>query len=552
MLLALHIRDFVIVEKADIQLDSGFTVFSGETGAGKSILIDALALTLGQRADVQSVREGADRADISAEFEVTPSVQAWLEAQDIDSTELLLRRTIDRHGKSKAFINGIAATASQLRALGEQLVDIHGQHAHQSLMRSAAQRRILDSHAGLQSQVTELQQRWQAWQKAQEALELAQTQAQQQQLEQERLAWQLQELEHLQPQANEWQQINQDYNRLAHAQTLIDTAASTLQRLDDDEYGVTSVLQQCAQQVTDLLAHDPNLANIQQALESAAIACQEASHDLNLYVSQLELDPQQLEATEKRMRMYFDFAKKFHTEPEHLVEVQARLQTQLHQLQESADIAQLQAHVEAAQAQYRVLAQEISAQRQKTARDLGQKISHIMQELAMQGGVFEVTLKPSSAGAYGLEEVQFNVAGHAGTTPRELAKVASGGELARISLALSVTANKAGRVPTLIFDEVDTGIGGAVAEIVGRLLRQLGRRHQVLCVTHLPQVAACADHHFMVHKQDDKGITRSDISALDETQRIEEVARMLGGLRISDKTRQHAKEMLQQAHRESA
>lgn len=545
MLSSLHIRDFVIVEKTDISFDDGFTVFSGETGAGKSILIDALSLALGGRTDAGVVREGQDKTEISAIFDTNDRINEWLETNGFEQDELVLRRMITQQGKSRAFINGSPCTLTQLKELGEYLVDIHGQHQHQNLLKPSAQRQLLDAHAQLQAPLKELAAHWQRWQSNQQKLDDFLQHEAQRKLEKEHLEWQWQELNTLKPQPNEWETIDQSYNRLSNAATLMEGIGSIVDQVDGEEQSVVTVLGRIIQQLTQLSKHDPSLSNIVESLESARISCVEARHDLTRFLEDVELDPQRLEETERRMRQLFDAAKKFNTQPEELHLLLDELSERLAELEFSMDQGALEQAVEENKQAYFKLAEDLSKQRQATAQQLSQQVSEVMQSLAMQGGRFEIELTQGEATAHGIDQVQFNVAGHAGTTPRALNKVASGGELARISLALSVIANKAGQVPTLIFDEVDTGIGGGVAEIVGRLLRQLGENHQVLCVTHLAQVAACAHHHFEVSKEAQGGVTRSAIRPLDDEQRIDEVARMLGGLNISDTTRQHAKEMLQ-------
>lgn len=544
MLHSLHIRDFVIVDQVDLHFDQGFTVFSGETGAGKSILIDALALALGGRAETYSIREGADKTDISAVFDCPDSLRDWLQEQEMDDNELVLRRVVDRSGKSRAFINGVPANLAQLRTIGQHLVDIHGQHAHQSLLKSSAQRELLDAHADNTRLLQTLAQQWKEWQNDLRQYRESQENAAQQNLERERLEWQLQEIAKLQLGKNEWENVSTEHNRLAHASSLLEGASQTLGALDGEEQSLVSELNSATQRIAQLLKNDPALQGIYDALESARIACVEAASDLNSYLDKVDLDPQRLSELENRMRTIFDTAHKFRVEPEQLHHLQQELEANLAHFNKISNLEELEKSIAQHKAAYMETAQELSKARKKTASMLGKEVTQAMQTLAMQGGVFEIHLEKAEPGPHGLEQVEFNVAGHAGTTPRPLAKVASGGELARISLALSVMANKAGRVPTLIFDEVDTGIGGAVAEVVGKLLRELGGRHQVLCVTHLPQVAACAQQHFQVQKNQKNKTTHSEIVLLDDQERINEVARMLGGVTITETTREHAREML--------
>ncbi len=546
MLRALHIRDFVIVTEADITFDAGFTVFSGETGAGKSILIDALALTLGERADSAVLREGASRAEISAVFEAPEALVRWLTEHDLQAEhELVLRRVIDAQGRSRAYVNGSAVTLTQLREIGEYLIDIHGQHAHQSLLRADNQRELLDAHGNHQALRQSTTLAFKAWRATEKQLSLAEQDANTVAQVREQLDWKTGELARLALGPTEWAEISAEHTRLANGQSLLDGAAHTLNALDEGDAAVHHQLATAVQRISQLLRHDANLQTVHDALDSARIAVSEAVSDLNDYVSRAELDPARLSVLDNRLRAIFELARKFKTEPEDLFQFEQTLQSELAALQASSDIEGLRAQVLAQRAAYEIAAQALSAARTKAALDLSKLVSKAMQTLAMEGGQFSILLHSAQAASHGQDLVEFLVAGHAGTTPRPLAKVASGGELARISLALSVIASRAARVPTLIFDEVDSGIGGAVAEVVGNLLRELGARHQVLCVTHLPQVAARGQQHFQVSKQNIKGKTQSSIALLKAPERVEEVARMLGGIKITSTTREHAKELLQ-------
>lgn len=549
MLRSLHIRDFVIVDEALIEFEEGFTVFSGETGAGKSILIDALSLLLGARGDTRVIREGCEKTDLSAHFDLSDDIRTWLQSNDLDDgEELLLRRVIDTQGRSRAYINGTPATLGQLREISEQLVDIHGQHAHQSLLKSANQYALLDAQGGHTDLAKQVSTVWSHWQSLQQRLRQAQEQSAGLQAERERLQWQHDELQTLDLQPNEWEQTGIEHQRLAHAQSLLDGATRALNLLDGEEHAAQRALFSATQEITRLLHHDPAaLQPILDTLESARIASTEAISDLNSYLSSVELDPDRLANLEERMADIFSMARKYRCEPEELPTLLQTLTQQLEQLSEDADLEQLEAKVAQAHAQYNTLAQQLSDARTRTSKQLSQQVSQAMQELSMQGGKFAIELSPCKPSAHGNEQVEFLVAGHAGVRPAPLSKVASGGELARISLALAVIASQAAQVPTLIFDEVDTGIGGAVAEVVGKLLRELGLRHQVLCVTHLPQVAAQGQHHLQVSKQSQDGHTLSRIQALDQEARVEEISRMLGGIAITNTTRQHAKEMLSQS-----
>ena len=546
MLRGLHIRDFVIVTEADISFEAGFTVFSGETGAGKSILIDALALTLGGRADSSVLREGASRAEISAVFETPASLTEWLTDHDLHAEhELVLRRVIDAQGRSRAYVNGSVVTIAQLREIGEQLIDIHGQHAHQSLLRADSQRDLLDAHGNLQPMRQTTALAFKAWRAVEKQLVVSEQDANTIAQARERLEWQTSELARLSLGATEWVDVSAEHTRLANGQSLLDGAAQTLAALDQDDASIQHQLGSAVQRIGQLLRHDAHLKTVYDALDSAQIAFGEAVSDLNDYVTRAELDPARLSVLDNRMRAIFELARKFKTEPDDLYKLEQTLKAELDTLQSSSDIQALRAQAAARRAEYETAANALTVARGKAAIDLGKQVSKAMQTLAMEGGQFSVAMHACAAASHGQDQVEFLVAGHAGSTPRALAKVASGGELARISLALSVIASRAARVPTLIFDEVDSGIGGAVAEVVGNLLRELGARHQVLCVTHLPQVAARGQHHFQVSKQNIKGKTQSSIALLPPPERIEEVARMLGGIKITSTTREHAKELLQ-------
>jgi len=555
MLRHLSIRDFVIVAALDLEFDHGFTVFSGETGAGKSILIDALALTLGARADASVVRGGAARADLTAEFDAPPQVARWLDdqalasaADDDDDAQagVMLRRVVDSNGRSRAFVNGTPATLAQLRELGEMLVDIHGQHAHQLLMRADAQRQLFDTHAGLVDVAAAVTRAWRAWRDAQQAIETAQSRDRELQLERERLAWQLAELDKLAPQPGEWEDVNAEHRRLSHSANLIDGVQHALAALSESDDAMISRLGAIVSKLSDLAEIDPELGDALAALEPAAIQLQEAAYSLSHYAQRLELDPARLAQVEARLDALHATARKFRLKPHTLPDEHAARRAQLATLDAAADLDSLRAAAASAHDAYRDVAKQLSKARAKAAKALGAAVTQGMQELSMAGGSFEVALVPlAEGGAHGLEQVEFRVAGHAGVPLRPLAKIASGGELARISLALAVIASAASPTPTLIFDEVDTGIGGGVAEVVGRLLHQLGGMRQVLCVTHLPQVAARGDQHFQVSKSGDgNGGTISVVTPLDRPGRVEEVARMLGGLEITATTRKHAKEML--------
>ncbi|PRE66859.1 DNA repair protein RecN [Burkholderia multivorans] len=547
MLRHLSIRDFVIVAALDLEFDAGFTVFSGETGAGKSILIDALARALGERADASVVRTGCSRADITAEFTPHDRVARWLDEHAFDAEDtVMLRRVIDANGRSRAFINGTSATLAQLRELGEMLVDIHGQHAHQLLMRPDAQRELFDTHAGLVAEAANVARAWRVWRDATQAIDAAKAHERELQLEREKLAWQLAELDKLAPQPGEWEEVSAEHKRLSHSANLIEGVRGALDALSESDEAMLTQLGAIVSKLRSLADYDAALGDALASLEPAEIQLQEAVYSLSHYAQRLDLDPDRLAQVEMRLDALHSTARKFRLPPDTLHEEHAARRAQLAALDAAADLGALEAAQAKAWDAYLADAKRLSKARAQAAKALGTAVTAGMQELSMAGGSFEVALVPlADGGPHGLEQIEFRVAGHAGVPLRPLAKVASGGELARISLALAVIASAASPTPTLIFDEVDTGIGGGVAEVVGRLLHQLGRDRQVLCVTHLPQVAARGDHHFQVAKgSDEHGGTVSTVVALDKASRIEEVARMLGGLEITATTRKHAKEML--------
>lgn len=546
MLRTLSIRDFVIVDRIELEFSAGFSVFTGETGAGKSILIDALALALGGRGDASVVRDGASKADISAEFAVNAHTAAWLDANEFQSEEdaLLLRRVIDNAGRSKAFINGIAATASQLRGIGELLVDIHGQHAHQSLLKPDAQRILLDTQAGLLMQAREVAAAYKDWRGIAKQREIFEKDAKNVLLERERLEWQVGELEKLAVKPGEWDDVSTEHSRLAHAASLIEGAQEALDAISESEHPILSQLSSLNQKLGKLADIDATLKPVLELLEPACIQLQEAVSTLNDYLSRVELDPNRLREVDARLEALHSTARKFHVAPEDLPNELTSLSVQLKQLADASDLDALRVQEQKVKAAYLLVAQKLSKARTKATKILGDAVTAAMQDLSMAGGRFVVGLNPCEPASYGLEQVEFLVAGHAGTAPRPLAKVASGGELARISLAISVITSSATLTPTLIFDEVDSGIGGGVAEVVGRQLRRLGQDRQVLCVTHLPQVASQANQHFEVSKDNQGGRTLSRINALDTEDRVEEIARMLGGIEITATTRKHARELL--------
>ncbi|ACO74201.1 RecN [Laribacter hongkongensis HLHK9] len=554
MLLSLSIRHFVIVDTLELDFCSGFTVLTGETGAGKSIILDALGLLLGGRGDGSLVRHGEERAELAATFDLQALPElarqladdALVEAGD---TELLIRRVIDASGRSRCWLNGRSATLAQLKDIGEALVDIHGQHAHQSLNKPDTQRRLLDAYAGAVGLATEVRSCFDTWQTVKHQRQEAERHAAEFERERERLVWQISELAELQLAPDEWEQLTAQHSRLAHAQELTEAAHSAVELINEADGAILSQLAQVQSRLGKLADVDPQLKDTVGLLDSVEAELREVVYALRDYGGDIEQDPAELYRVENRIDTLYSMARKFRVRPEELPEKLAGWQAELARLSESTDIdALIEAETRAERA-YCEVAEQLSLARQHAAIELSGRISDEMQNLAMQGARFAIELAPLAApAASGMESVEYLVAANAGTTLRPLSKVASGGELSRISLAFQVVASEVARVPTLIFDEVDVGIGGRVAEVVGRLLRRLGERYQVLCITHLPQVAACGNSHWQVAKRLDGGRTVSSIQPLSEAERVEEVARMLGGEQITDTTRQHAAELLTLAH----
>jgi DNA repair protein RecN (Recombination protein N) len=546
MLRRLFIKDFVIVDRLELEFDAGFGALTGETGAGKSILVDALSLALGERADASVLRPGSDKAEIAAEFDASAELAAWLRENDFEADgACLLRRVIDASGRSRAAINGSPATLTQLRQAADFLADIHGQHAYHALLRADAQRQLLDAQAGAAALAAATATRFRAWRALKEARERAERDISAAAQEREMLDWQVKELRTLAFDALRWQEDNQEHRRLAHAASLLEGAGAALALLEESDTAVTVQLDQALSGLQPLTDYDEALKEPAELLEGARIQLDEAIHALSRYRERLDLEPDRLAALEARIEAVTAVARKYRAAPDDLPDLLARFGTRLAELDLATDPAALAAKEEAARAEYLEAARELSKRRRQTAEELSRAVTEGMQHLAMVGGRFEVALEPLAEGtAAGLEEVAFLVTANPGQPPRPLVKVASGGELSRIGLAIQVIASCAGQAPTLIFDEVDVGIGGRVAEIVGRMLKELGVQRQVLCVTHLPQVAAQADWQWSIAKDAGAGQAFSRVRTLDRAARIEEVARMLGGVKITDTTRRHAREML--------
>ncbi len=548
MLQSLSIRDFVIVSKLDLEFQRGFTVLTGETGAGKSILIDALSLALGARAEGGVTRVGCDKAEISVMFDIADhaDAQAWLQQTELESDagELVLRRVMYADGRSRGFINGTPVTVQQLKDIGELLVDIYSQNAHHSLLKLATQRQILDEFGGMAATATEVAVKYKHWHHLHELRMSLEKNAAAYADELAELRDNTRELAQLGFAVEEWDELQQEHARLSNGAELIRNGEACLELLSEGELSALNLLAQIQHKLQQMHAYDASLNEAVETLDTGMIQLQEVSRFISRYVQHVDLDPSRLAEVEARIQAIHAAARKYRVTVEDLPDLLKTFQARMAELAEVEDSSALAEQEAQALHAYTVLAEQLSAGRKRAADALHEKITAEMQRLSLSGGKFVVALTPQQPGANGLEQVEFMVAGHAGVAARSLNKVASGGELSRISLAIRVVTAQQGIVPTMIFDEVDVGIGGGVAEVVGNLLKQLGVKRQVLVITHLPQVAALGQHHLKVSKSMVDGQTLSKIAHLDDAQRIEEIARMLGGLEITETTRRHAAEML--------
>ncbi len=557
MLAALSIRNIVIIDALSVAFGRGLTVLTGETGAGKSILIDALGLLLGGRGDGAMVRAGARQAEMSGKFDLAqaPAASEWIARAGLegDPDVCLVRRIVDAGGRSRAFVNGHPATVAQLRELGEMLVDIHGQHAHQSLLRPASQRALLDDYAGAADLAAEVAQAFRTWSDLAARHEAALRDADRLMRERDQLGWQVSELSRLEFDPQAWQELNAEHGRLTHAASLIETASQAIDALSEDEHSASRLVNGVVARLTRAAELDPSLGALVEVLETASIQIGEAVHGLEHYRARLEVDPQRLAQIESRMQAVHDALRKFRLTPQTLLSALDEARQRLDALDHDLDLGRLERETAEALAAYRQAAGKLTQARRKAALRLGRQVSAAIQDLALAGGRFEAALeKVAEPGPHGMERVEFRVAAHAGLEPGPLGKVASGGELSRLSLAIQTVLSQVAQVPTLIFDEVDAGIGGRVAQIVGQMLHRLGSRHQVMCVTHLAQVAACADEHWRVVKEEQGGQVTSRVDALDAGERVQEIARMLSGLTVTRATLDHASELLREAARPAA
>lgn len=550
MLQLLSLKDFVIVPSLVVEASSGLTCLTGETGAGKSILIDALELVLGARSDTGLIREGAQRTEVCAEFDVTPRVKKWLSSAGLDETDIvILRRTVDIKGRSRAWINATPVTVSQIRELGERLVDIHGQHAHQSLLKTSYQLQLVDGFGGTQPLRLAVREAWLEWQERVRLLNQATQNVEQQQAEAERLGWINELFDELDPREGQWEELSKEHSLLSNGAEIVCHIRAAADALSQGDVTAVGLTMQAQADLSAAAKFDPELAQYEESLSEASAILEDISRDLSHRLDRFNVDESRFTEIDERLSMYWKLSRKLHRAPEDLFAYRLEVKARLEELAENADIELLEENEKRAKEVFLKRAAALTQARMKAAQDLSKAVTDEMQHLSMTGGCLQITLPQCDPWAGGMERCEFLVSGHAGATPRPLTKVASGGELARISLAIAVITAQITPVPTLIFDEVDSGIGGAVAEVVGRLLRRLGHNRQVLCVTHLPQVAACANNQWLVQKETHDEVTTSSLRPLSDEERIREIARMAGGLQITDATLKSAQELIESAKR---
>lgn len=552
MLNHLSVENFATVESLELEPQPGLTVISGETGAGKSVIMAALGLTLGDRADTAVVRHGAERAEVRAVFDLTdcPAARLWLEERELDDgTECILRRTVRSDGRSRGYINGTPMPLQEIRALGEHLISIHSQHEHQALLRREAQRELLDSYAGAAALARELRGHWRSWQQARREHQQALDSARDQQEREELLRFQLEELEALALGENELPALESEQKRLANAESLIRLCQQSLTLLyDSEDNTINDLLGQVSGWLTDASGEDDSLGKVLGGIESARLQVEAAADDLRHYLDRLELDPQRLAQVEERLGQAFSLARKHRVRPEALYQHHQQLLADAGALANVDEhLATLEAAEQQARDRYQKTAQALAKKRRAKAQTLAKGVISHLKALGMEGARLEVSLTSCEPGPDGTESVEFLFTANPGQPLRPLARVASGGELSRISLAIQVICAQTLTVPCLVFDEVDVGVGGGVAEIVGRLLRELADHAQVLCITHQPQVASQGHHHWHVLKEQNRKTTHTRILPLEREQRVSEVARMLGGLEITESTLAHAEEMVERA-----
>ena len=550
MLIQLTVSNYAIAERVELQFSKGMTALTGETGAGKSIVLDALGLAMGGRADAGAVRHGAERADINASFDISriPEARQWLEAHELDDKEdCILRRTIRKDGRSKAFINGQPCPLSQLKELGGLLMDIHSQHQHQSLLRKDPHRKLLDEFAGAEQLADQARNAWKAWNATRQKLEQRRHNADEAEARLQLLRYQVEELDRLALEDGEQEALEQEQAQLSQADAVLHSSHQAALLCTEDDTSAAALVRQALQQLEQLPLEVPALADTLQMLNEAQIQISEAGDNLRRFVDDYEADPARLAEVEERLSAIYQMARKHRITPEELPELHQRLAAELAELDGGeGSLEQLEAELENLRQQFDELAAQLSAKREQAAMELDQRVARELAQLSMPNMQFVTHLSGNAdnePAPHGMEDIEFLVSANPGQPARPLAKVASGGELSRISLAIQVVVAQTSTTPTLVFDEVDVGIGGGTAEVVGRLLRSLGDNGQVLCVTHLPQVAAQCHQHLFVSKFTEKEATYSRIEALDDQGRISEVARMLGGVDMTEHTIAHAREM---------
>ncbi|KTC68880.1 DNA repair protein recN [Legionella birminghamensis] len=551
MLTTLRIKNFAIVQSLELDFAGGMTAFTGETGAGKSIMIDALMLALGERADSSVIRPGADRCDITAIFDCSGSkdTAAWLKEHGIDSDgELVLWRVLYAEGRSKSYINGNPFPLQKVKELSEMLVHIHGQHQHQTLMQHATHRQHLDHYANHPALLQEVQHHYKQCQKIKQELEQLQK-LENQQDRIDLLQFQIEELDNLAPKPGEIDSLHTEHQLLHHAQDYLLNGNQIIQLLDGDEGpSLRQGLHQSMQLLTNLPAQNPAMQNALELLQTASIQCEEALAEIKQFVESVQLDPERLQEVELRLAALHQAARKYHVDPEQLPAHAEKLREEVKQLSHAEQrMTELEKQYQIQLRSYQEAAAKLSQSRQKYASQLAEEITGIIQQLGMPKGYINVALSElDKMQSHGLDKVEYKVCSNPGMAPDSLSKIASGGELSRISLAIQMITAQRGATPTLLFDEVDVGIGGSTAALVGQLLRKLGERLQVFCVTHQPQVASSAHHHFVVQKHSDSNQTYSSILELGAAEKVNEIARMLGGITITEQTRSHARELLAQ------
>lgn len=552
MLTSLFLRDFVIVSRGEIDFTTGFCALSGETGAGKSILLDALGLALGNRSDASMVRQGAKQTEIVAAFVPSHEVVTWLQEHELsaqtdpqsDGPELQLRRIITADGRSKAFVNGSPVTVAQLRLLGEQLIEIHGQHASQSLLNPDGQRRLLDDYAQPGELLGQVRHAWMQWRDTRRLLETAKSRQDEIQSERDQLQWQLDEIDTLAPVKDEWLKLSNEQLRLANSAGLIEATQAAYATLAEEEGSLRDRIGQLISRLRHQARHDSALNDSIAMLDSAEIQITEAASELAAYAQSVDLDPARLAQVEGRVSDIFQLARKLRCEPEALEDTATTLRDRLAELNRTQDLAALQQRVEELADKFATKAKSLSAKRKSGSSKLAKAVQSQLSGLGMPKARFEIAIEATDPGPNGTDKIEFLLASHQSISPRALSKVASGGELSRVSLAIAVSAAQANPVNTLIFDEADAGVGGAVADAIGQMMRELGQSRQVLAVTHLPQVAARAHRHFQISKRDDAGGLNSEVTLLGEDARIKEIARMLGGAKVTKTTLEHAGELI--------